>query len=69
LRIAQLAELALQAEIATTLHADHERLETVLDRLREIADGLDCGGAASAATLIFEADQIVARRIVERARG
>ena len=53
---------------ATTLRADHERLETVLDRLREIADGLDQADAAPAATLIFEADQSVARRIVEHER-
>ena len=53
---------------ATTLRADHERMEPVLDRLREIADELDDAGAARAATLIFEADRIVARQIVEHER-
>ena len=54
---------------ATTLRADHERMEPVLDRLREIADELDDAGAARAATLIFEADRIVARQIVEHERA
>ena len=52
----------------TTLRADHERIETALDRLREIADGLDQADATDAATLIFEADEIVARKIVEHER-
>ena len=53
---------------ATTLRADHERIETVLDRLREIADALDEADAAHAVTFIFEADQIVAGQIVEHER-
>ena len=53
---------------ATTLRADHDRMEPALDRLREIADELDDAGAARAATLIFEADRIVARQIVEHER-
>ena len=53
---------------ATTLRADHDRMEPALDRLREIADELDDASAARAATLIFEADQIVARQIVEHER-
>jgi hypothetical protein len=52
----------------TTLRADHERMEGALDRLREIADGLDEADAADAATLILEADQVVARQIVEHER-
>ena len=43
-------------------------MEPALDRLREIADELDDAGAARAATLIFEADRIVARQIVEHER-
>src|SRR6516162_7613242 len=54
---------------ATTLRADHDRMEPALDRLQEIADELDDAGAARAATLIFEADQIVARQIVEHERA
>ena len=53
---------------ATTLRADHERIETVLNRLREIADGLDHADSTPAATLIFEADRIVAGQIVEHER-
>ena len=53
---------------ATTLHADHERIETALDRLREIVDGLDQAEVGVAATLIFEANQIVTRQIVEHER-
>ncbi|MFZ0149108.1 MAG: heavy metal translocating P-type ATPase [Xanthobacteraceae bacterium] len=53
---------------ATTLRADHERVETVLDRLREIADELDQADAARAGTLILEADQIIAKHIVEHER-
>jgi hypothetical protein len=53
---------------ATTLRADHERMETVLNRLREIADGLDHADATPAATLIFEADRIVERQIVAHER-
>ena len=52
----------------TTLLADHERMESALDRLREIADALDEAEAADAATLIFEARDVVARQIVEHER-
>ena len=58
----------MPATAATTLRADHERIETALDRLREIADEFDQADSADAATLIFEADQIVARQIVEHER-
>ena len=39
----------------TPLLADHERMESALNRLREIADALDEAEAADAARLIFEA--------------
>ena len=58
----------MPAAAVTTLRADHERMEGALDRLREIADGLDEADAADAATLILEADQVVARQIVEHER-
>ena len=50
----------MPATAAITLRADHEPVETALDRLQEIADGLDQADAAETATLIFKADQIVA---------
>jgi heavy metal translocating P-type ATPase len=53
---------------ATTLHQDHERMEKTLDRLREIADALDTAEEAGAVMLISEADDIVARQIVEHER-
>jgi soluble P-type ATPase len=52
----------------TTLLADHERMESSLNRLREIADALDEVEAADAATLIFEARDVVARQIVQHER-
>lgn len=58
----------MPATAAMTLHAHHERMETALDRLREIADGLDRADAERAASLISEADQIVARQIIEHER-
>ena len=53
---------------ATTLRLDHQRMETSLDRLQEIADALDHADAARAAPLILEADKIVAVQIVEHER-
>ena len=53
---------------AATLHLDHQRMEPTLDRLREIADGLDAADGAGAVTLISEADEIVSRQIVEHER-
>jgi heavy metal translocating P-type ATPase len=58
----------MPAAAAMTLRQDHERMETILDRLREIADGLDTAEGQSAVTLILEADDIVSRRIVEHER-
>jgi hypothetical protein len=58
----------MPAASATVLRQDHERMETTLDRLREIADELDIAEGARAVTLISEADDIVGRRIVEHER-
>jgi heavy metal translocating P-type ATPase len=58
----------MPATAATTLRLDHEKMEAALDRLREIADGLDHADAPNAAALLAEADQIVARQIVEHER-
>jgi P-type E1-E2 ATPase len=58
----------MPTEAAVTLRQDHERMEITLDRLREIADGLDSAEGQSAVTLILEADDIVSRQIVEHER-
>ena len=53
---------------ATTLRLDHQRIETSLDRLREIADALDHADAARATPLILEADKLVEQQIVQHER-
>jgi hypothetical protein len=53
---------------AVTLRSDHERMGSMLDRLREIADGLDNADTAHAAGLICEADRIVSDRIIRHER-
>jgi heavy metal translocating P-type ATPase len=58
----------MPAATAMTLRQDHERMETTLDRLREIADALDTAEGVGAVTLISEADDIVSRQIVEHER-
>jgi heavy metal translocating P-type ATPase len=58
----------MPAATAMTLRQDHERMETTLDRLREIADALDTAEGVDAVTLISEADDIVSRQIVEHER-
>jgi len=64
----KLGHQKMPADAAMTLRQDHERMETTLDRLREIADGLDTAEGQSAVTLILEADDIVSRQIVEHER-
>ena len=64
----KLGHRKMAAAAAMTLRQDHERMETTLDRLREIADGLDTAEGQSAVTLILEADDIVSRQIVEHER-
>ncbi len=58
----------MPAGVAATLRLAHERMESTLDRLREIADALDQAHRAGAVTLISEADNIVAQEIVEHER-
>jgi hypothetical protein len=58
----------MPATAATALRSDHERLESTLDRLREIADALDEAEPAGAVTLISEADRIVEEKVVEHER-
>ena len=59
---------AMPAATATVLRQDHERIESGLDRLREIADALDDAEGASAVTLISEANKIIAQQIVKHER-
>lgn len=51
------------------LQEDHEKLEPMLDRLREIADALDQAEGINAVTIISEADRIVANKIVTHERN
>lgn len=60
---------AMPAATATTLRQDHERMESGLDRLREIADALDDAEGAAAVALISEANKIIARQIVNHERN
>ena len=59
----------LKLSLPSQLRQDHERMEGALDRLREIADALDHVDAEHASTLLLEADQLIARQIVEHERG
>ncbi len=54
---------------ATALRQEHEHLDAALDRLREIADGLDDAQPAGAVMLIAEANDIIARQIVAHERA
>ena len=58
----------MPAATATALRQDHERIESELDRLREIADALDDAEGAAAVTLISEANKIIAQQIVKHER-
>jgi soluble P-type ATPase len=55
----------MQPAAARALREDHQELEPVLDRLREIADALDDAPAEGAVALIGEAHRRVADQIVE----
>jgi hypothetical protein len=58
----------MPAETATMLRLGHERMESALDRLREIADALDQADGANAVKLIAEADELVAAKVLEHER-
>src|SRR6516164_5322237 len=64
----RLGHRKMPADAAMTLRQDHERMESALDRLREIADGLDSAEGQSAVALILEANDIVSQQIVEHER-
>jgi hypothetical protein len=59
---------AMPAATASSLRQDHERMEASLNRLREIADDLDDAEGPRAVSLISEANEIVAGRIVKHER-
>jgi heavy metal translocating P-type ATPase len=63
-----LGRTPMPSATATALRQEHERLDATLDRLREIADGLDDAEPTAAVALIAEANDMVARRIVEHER-
>jgi len=54
---------------AMALRQQHEAIDPTLDRLREIADGLDDAAPESALVLIEEANQLVAQHIVAHERN
>jgi hypothetical protein len=58
----------MPAAAAGSLHADHEHMGPMLDRLRQIADGLDRAEADAAISMILEADHIVEGEIVTHER-
>ena len=62
------AHRGIPAAAVRALHQDHIRLESELDRLRAIADALDDADPTAAVTLISEANQVVALRIVAHER-
>jgi hypothetical protein len=59
---------ALSVATANALRHDHEQMESVLDRLREIADGLDDARGEAAVALITEANQVIGRQVVRHER-
>ncbi len=59
---------ALSVATATALRHDHEQLEPMLDRLREIADALDDARGEAAVALITEANQIIGQQVVRHER-
>jgi soluble P-type ATPase len=60
---------ALPAARARALRHDHERLDSELDHLREIADALDDADPHTAVRLIAEAGKIVNDHVVEHERN
>lgn len=58
----------MPAAAANALRLEHEQMEPTLNRLREIADGLDDAEFQSAVALITEANRIVEQQILEHER-
>lgn len=59
----------MQADAAHALHHEHQVLEGTLDRLREIADALDDSLPETSLALIQEANDLVAKYVVEHERA
>ena len=59
----------MPATEGTSLRLDHQRIDTALDHLREIADALDHSDADRSAALIAEANEIVEQQIVAHERN
>ncbi|MGE0415209.1 MAG: heavy metal translocating P-type ATPase [Acetobacteraceae bacterium] len=59
----------MPASTATALRQEHEDLDPALNRLREIADGLDDAAPADAVALIAEANSLVQQKIVAHERS
>lgn len=53
---------------AGILREEHERLEQTLERLRQVADALDCAQASEAVNYVLEANRIVQTVIVNHER-
>ena len=58
----------MPAASATTLRSGHEKMESALNRLREIADSLDAATGAESVTLISEADDIISEQVITHER-
>ena len=58
----------MPASAATMLRSGHEKMESALDRLREIADSLDIATGTEAVGLISEADRIVRDQVIVHER-
>ena len=63
-----LSRVILQPAAARALHQGHHDLKVTLDRLREIADGLDDAAADVAIALIEDAKRLVSKDVVEHER-
>jgi hypothetical protein len=59
----------MPATAGNALRIEHQRIETALDHLREIADALDHSDADRSTTLIGEANRIVEQQIVAHERN
>jgi soluble P-type ATPase len=64
----KLGQQRLQTAASRALRLAHGELQASLDRLREIADELDEASPQSAVPLIIEANEVIARNIVEHER-
>jgi heavy metal translocating P-type ATPase len=53
---------------ATALRSSHQKMESALNRLREIADSLDTSTGAEAVTLIADADRIIFEQVIAHER-